>query len=133
MRSMGYAATVLAGAFTLLIAPLGYAHQGWIGNDLKSICDAFAKEVATRQGGKAEALATGQCWGYVEGVIEGTAVTSLITNQRGYPYCLPAGTTGLQEVNVVVKYMNAHPEHLHWPAGLVINTALKSAFPCPGK
>lgn len=133
MRSMRYVALILAAAFTLSIAPNGHAHGGLIGNDLKPSCDAFARENAAQQGGKTEALRTGHCLGYVEGVIEGTLVTSILTNQGAYPYCLPAGSTSLQEVNVVAKYMNDHPEHLHWPAGLIINTALKSAFPCPGK
>jgi Rap1a immunity proteins len=45
-------------------------------------------------------------------------------------YCLPEGMQTGQAVRVVVKYMEAHPENLHRQPFIVVDSALRDAFPC---
>jgi hypothetical protein len=120
----------LATAF-ISLSGTSYAGGGWVGNDLKPKCDALmtaASDSSTWNGNTA--LASGQCMGYVAGVIEGTRITSLLDKRGKYPYCMPGTTTPLQDVAVVVKYLNDHPEQWDFPAGLLITQAFTAAFPC---
>jgi Rap1a immunity proteins len=110
----------------------GYAGPGWVGNDLKPKCDetihALSDQSAWNTG---SALSSGQCAGYIAGVIEGTRITSILDKAGKYPYCIPVTSTQLQDISVVEKYMNDHPEQWDMPAGLLITEAFKAAYPCP--
>jgi hypothetical protein len=47
-----------------------------------------------------------------------------------YAFCLPDGYTNVQGVQVVVKYLNEHPEQLHFPRVLLVFLSFGSAFTC---
>jgi hypothetical protein len=62
----------------------------------------------------------GFCYGYILGVEDAS----------GHTHCRPEGTTMIQNVRVVVKWLRDHPERLHERADTLILQALKTAFPC---
>jgi hypothetical protein len=45
-------------------------------------------------------------------------------------FCIPNGVTREQTRDVVVKYLNAHPERRHFSASSQVPQALEEAFPC---
>lgn len=61
--------------------------------------------------------------GLCQGTVEGVAVASPII-------CLPEGVTVHQEIRVVVKYLQGHPEKLHLRSTSLVESALSEAFPC---
>lgn len=64
------------------------------------------------------------CLGYVSGVVE--TPSDII--------CLPQqGIEGGQLRDVVVKYLEAHPEMRRLPAAMLVQVALASAFPCKAR
>ncbi len=65
----------------------------------------------------------GFCYGYILGVDDAS----------GRPHCRPEGTTLVQNVRVVVKWLKDHPERLHERADTLILQALKTGFPCRHK
>jgi len=65
------------------------------------------------------------CEGYLAGVAETPWPT--VPPQR---VCSPAGVTLDQITNIVVRYLQAHPETRHGPAPALIIAALAEAFPC---
>jgi hypothetical protein len=48
-------------------------------------------------------------------------------------FCIPAKVTNDQEVRVVVKFLNDHPEQLHISEFLLVNGALVNVWPCKKK
>jgi hypothetical protein len=68
----------------------------------------------------AGAMKVGVCMGYVEGVADAYADA-----------CLPERVGLDQDIRVVVKYLNDHPEKLHLDRAELTKAALKQAFPCP--
>ena len=67
----------------------------------------------------AGSIKVGVCMGYVEGVAD--AYTDS---------CAPESVELGQEIRVVVKYLNDHPENLHLRRAELTKAALKQAFPC---
>jgi hypothetical protein len=45
-------------------------------------------------------------------------------------FCLPSGVTVGQVKLVVIRYLQTHPERLHWPWSGLATMALAQAFPC---
>ena len=104
MTKLLAAALVVALLPTPVLAEIGF---NWDGNSLKELCggDAYAK---------------GFCQGYITG-------TSKLTVS---PACFPDGVTLGQITDIMIKYMNDHPEKLHLASGLLVTIALQEAFPC---
>jgi uncharacterized coiled-coil protein SlyX len=63
---------------------------------------------------------SGYCLGYVNGIA--SAATGI--------YCLPKGVTRGQTEDVVVRYLQSHPEIRYYAANLWTQMALAQAFPC---
>jgi len=63
------------------------------------------------------------------GVIDGI---SFVGSSLSPPYasCLPKGVTNEQLKRVVVAYMNARPERLHYPFKVLVIEALATTWPC---
>jgi hypothetical protein len=61
--------------------------------------------------------------GYCRGIVEGVGEKSPAT-------CQPNDVTFGQEVRVVVKYLQDHPEKLNLRSSTLVELALSSAFPC---
>jgi hypothetical protein len=82
------------------------------GNQLLALCkDTFGS------------FNNGACLGYVSGVAD-----SIDSN-----ICLTPGVTVSQLDSITKKYMNEHPEKLHYSASSIIREVLIKTFPCPGK
>jgi Rap1a immunity proteins len=68
----------------------------------------------------------GLCLGYIDGVID--------RNDLAYVHksvvCVPSDVTNGQEEQIVMKYLNDHPERLHYAAALLVLEAMHQAFPC---
>ncbi|GLS22841.1 hypothetical protein GCM10007874_58610 [Labrys miyagiensis] len=67
------------------------------------------------------------CGGTVNGVA-GMFKTGDI-GQR-FNVCIPEEATTGQEVKVLVKYMDQHPEKLNWDLANVVFEAFREAWPC---
>ena len=66
-----------------------------------------------------------QAWrdGYCRGIVEGVTEVSAIV-------CPNADVTFVQEIRVVSKFLNDHPEKLHHRGTKLVQEALAQAFPC---
>jgi len=128
--------SILAVASVSLL-PANYADGQTIdGNTLYSAC--MASEDLIQQG---------FCIGWMIGQIEGESSGAFIVlSQAGddntaaevnpvinlfLGRCIPESATNQQLKDVVVRYLENHPETRHQPARLLANLALGEAFPCP--
>ena len=64
----------------------------------------------------------GTCFGYINGVAEALVPAGL--------YCLPAGASAGQVLDVAKLYIQDHPDKQYLPAPQLIVNALKEKFPC---
>ena len=87
------------------------------GNELKKSCEVIGRESKPRYWGS-----TGFCFGYVGGVMH------MMESVRSG--CPPRGVTFRQASDVVMKWMNDHPEKLHLGGRVVVTHALGEAWPC---
>jgi len=72
----------------------------------------------------------GYCVGFVEGVLSTSNIYKALPNTPRLFCFPPAGVSNEQMIRVVVKYLENHPEQLHFDASILVLTALKEAFPC---
>jgi hypothetical protein len=69
----------------------------------------------------ADALLQGRCTGFVQ---------AFLAASPALDFCQPKGATISQSVALVVKYIEARPERMHEPFGVLALEALKAAWPC---
>lgn len=69
-----------------------------------------------------DASERGVCLGYGEAVID---------TWDGSFACAPAGIEAQQVADVLVRYLNAHPESREKDAGSLAFIAVQAAWPCP--
>ena len=62
----------------------------------------------------------GVCDGYITGIHEMSTT----------PLCLPPSVTNIQLMDVVTRYLNGHPERLDNKSRILVQDAIKEAFPC---
>jgi hypothetical protein len=128
--------SILAVASVSLL-PANYAVGQTIdGNMLYSAC--IASEDLVQQG---------FCIGWMMGQIDGESSGAFIVLSQAGDYntaaevnpvinmflgrCIPESATNQQLKDVVVRYLERHPETRHQPARMLANLALGKAFPCP--
>jgi hypothetical protein len=70
------------------------------------------------------------CSSYINGFVAGLAILSS-QYKDNFKVCFPQNSTGTQAQMIIVNYMAAHPEQLHFPASLIMGNALHIAFKCP--
>jgi hypothetical protein len=106
-----------------LISPASLAGEqeivvsGLKGHDLLRLC--------TSRTGSSE---LNFCFGYIEGIRDG--LVWLAAAQKSKPsVAISERVTKEQLTNVIVKYVNEHPERRDRAAGLLVLIALKQAFP----
>lgn len=68
------------------------------------------------------------CMGYIAGVVD--AIRGVPLPDDMPTHCLPPNVTLGQLRQVVVKYLEDHPEKLHYSGDAIILAALAEAFPC---
>lgn len=70
------------------------------------------------------------CSSYVEGFLDGIALTAE-TTRATKNVCLPSsGITSEQAIRIFVKYLRSNPEVLHESGRSSLYIALAKAFPC---
>ena len=73
----------------------------------------------------------GLCVSYVVGVTDGQ-LSAVVATSRTRPYCIPLNSTSQQVKDVVVKFLNDHPEERHLLGSTVVAEALSQVWPsCP--
>jgi len=80
------------------------------------------------------------CLGYITGATQALSTWSAATkrataNHTASPnapslYCLPRAVSTVETMQVVVKYMDEHPERLNLSADTLVGYALEAAYPC---
>jgi hypothetical protein len=93
------------------------------GNDLLNVCGnktLLAEDTVSIAVMKS--FENGACLGYLRGVAD-TAEIWKLTDLRG--------TTGQQLKDVIVKYLNEHPESRHYSPAYLTLKAVSAAFPPP--
>jgi hypothetical protein len=98
--------------------------EGFInGNELLDHC------VQAQDKEKLSSHDTGHCFGFISGVTD--LYDILISEMIVKPaYCPPPNVSLIQMVNIVVKYLEAHPENLHYSGSSLAIRAYVEAFPC---
>jgi hypothetical protein len=69
------------------------------------------------------------CAGYTTGVVDMIKLLEA-TNAVAKRHCFPPGVTRLQIHDVVVHYLQDHPERRHDGAAGLVGDALQEAWPC---
>ena len=69
------------------------------------------------------------CNGFIDGAGDGFLSYALYIG-RQLPFCYPEGATVRQMRRVIVKYLEEHPQDLHYGAADSAFIALEDAFPC---
>jgi Rap1a immunity proteins len=108
--------------FMLLAVGFGTAQDVSTGNWLLTTCQIAAKSIDDPNVEQThfEAFRDGYCKGIVQGIAYASAQVC------------PAGNVTLgQEVRVVTKYLQDHPEELNQQSTRLVDKALAKAFPCP--
>ncbi|MGD2140927.1 MAG: Rap1a/Tai family immunity protein [Burkholderiales bacterium] len=82
----------------------------------------------------------GVCTGFIDGFAAGHHAAELwhafhhreetIDNIYGH-LCVPRDTNRTALVTLFVRYLENHPDNLNWNAGLLLEAALRDAYPCP--
>lgn len=71
---------------------------------------------------------SGFCLGYLKGAAEMSRLRAKLPNLP--TVCVPDALTVGQVRNIVVSYIEEHPEELHYASIALVNNALDEAFPC---
>lgn len=109
LRAMAGAASL---ACLLCMAPA--AHASWLsGNDLFTQC-AQQQVPADKSG----------CLAYIMGTVDDAEVW-------GHPLSIPPSVTGGQLRDIVMDYLDKHPERRHWPGSALVWNAVREAYPPP--
>ncbi|NWA65100.1 Rap1a/Tai family immunity protein [Pseudomonas reactans] len=97
------------------------------GNHLLSTC----KEAIRDSDGdhNTDNLATGYCWGLVNGVASTMATMNeyMLPNEKT---CFPSGLTNRQLARIAAKYLEEHPASLHRDGAFLAMAAFQNAYLC---
>ena len=72
----------------------------------------------------------GRCLGFMEGVIDASALLHANDPKAVIYFCVPQTASGAELAKVIVKYGEDHPEQLHIPGAIFVTNSLSVAFPC---
>jgi hypothetical protein len=74
------------------------------------------------------------CLGYIRGVLDTVTVWKKFdgknTDATVRSTCVPDTVSAGQAAKLVLRYLNTHPENLHWSGPAVILVAMGGTFPC---
>lgn len=127
----------LAVLLSLHIAPFPTQTNGGTdvfdsGTHLYEVCAAGEHLGETESPTRVDAFNAGMCIGFISGVVQGVSGSESAhgLKLRDGLICLPEGSSRLQEIRVVRKYIMEHPENAHLAAVIQVIKALHEAFPC---
>jgi hypothetical protein len=69
------------------------------------------------------------CAMYLSGFTTGVYAQNYL-DKGAIRYCLPSGTTHKQNIDTVLRYLDANPSERKQPTGVVMYMALAKAHPC---
>lgn len=109
-----------------LILLLGFNQQLFAGHtetgiDLRDECNAVSKSVESLT--RLEGYKAVSCEGFVHGVVDAWVLA-------GKQSCVPDQVTYSEEALVVHKYLEDHPEELHYQPVVLVIRAMNHAWPC---
>lgn len=110
-----------AGLLTLVVASPAEAAY-FDGNQLYTAC-------TTQQGTYNYFQEQSRCLAYIEGISDGLEY-GRVTQKSSIRACVPAGVTGGQIMDVVIRYLWQHSEIRHLLASQLVTSALIESFPC---
>jgi hypothetical protein len=102
------------------------------GTILLDNCTEAIKYIDNKNDPSINFTAVNYCVGYISGIND--LHTSFIASVSCFDppkYCVPQQIKPEQLVQVIVRFLNIHPEDLHFQGSDLIIAALKDAFPCP--
>ena len=102
---------------TLMTSTAAYSSDGMTGNELLTLCQSDLAVEHTF------------CSGYVDGAL-GAFVVASVAYKSPRLVCVPEGVTVGQSAKVVERYLEAHPENLHFGARVLVFAALMATWPC---
>ena len=114
---------VLVGALLSLLPMSGAAEESSLsGKDLRQYCEAVLQGHAPQSFEAGIWVGTLQTLRYIQPLLD--------PRYGKADYCLPPGLPSEQEAQVVVTYLQSHPERLQEEGRTVALDALHQAFPC---
>ena len=121
------AGMMIAGFFLLLpISSAADDEQHSDGNALLADCgDALKGKLSSATA----FFKAGFCQGHIIGISSYNEYLNAVDAKRRV-FCVPGSVTLNQNIRVVMKYLNEHPERLHFPDTLLIIEAFRESFPC---
>ena len=111
------------------------------GNRFLTHCSQLLKHADAGFSAETDSFDSEWCLAYMQGFSDGWEGSTLAHSKDYEDYrktaqtifCIPAEVTLGQEIRVVVKWLQDHPERLHHEASAEIVAALRTAFPCPSQ
>ena len=102
------------------------------GNEMLNKCKLAWTEPVPGDATASQEYDGAYCMGYIDAVLDVGArwKTTELPSTKSVHFCLPTGVTSDQARKVVRKYLEQHPEKLHWEAVQLITLALADPFPC---
>ena len=118
------------------------------GNTLLSTCKKYVRIVEGERPSTMDLLSGHVCLTYIKGFTDGAGMatvdaavtvygmdkalnwTNEEVNRRIGPFCIPDKVEKGQTIKVVVRYLETHPEKLHFLPSALVYDALSTAFPC---
>jgi len=102
---------------------------GLDGNELLNFCTEAIKESGIK-----DTFKEAYCGGYIAGYYESNTMYQTFRDEPNVSemlsICVPKGVLLGQLILVVVNYLKNHPEKLHLDRRILVQVALKEAFPC---
>lgn len=105
---------VVALAISSMSAPVPALAAFKDGNDLWNVC------------GESDTRNQHLCLQYITGVVDGVTAISA----RNLPFCPRKGVKAGQIQDLVIRYIESHPQDRDRPAAWLILSALAEAYPC---
>ena len=100
------------------------------GEKLHGYCSAVIKYQQDKSDKSVSKLDMGFCYGFISGVVNNHKV---MFKYRKVPklFCTPEDVTIAEIAKTFVKYLDANPDNLPANGALLLDAALKEAYPCP--
>lgn len=132
LESAAFFIAMLLSTAHCLAADTEYLKGNFTGEEMLKYCKA-ANDDSVRD------FERGVCTGFIDGFAAGHHAAELwhafhhreetIANIYGH-LCVPKDTNRTALVAMFVRYLENHPDNLSWSAGLLLEAALRDAYPC---
>src|SRR5210317_2065525 len=100
------------------------------GETLRGACNDVIKYQQNKTDKSVSRLNVGICYGFISGVINNHKVMFKYRKVQKL-FCTPENQSNAEIAKIYMKYLDAHPENLQMNGALLLDAALKEAYPCP--